>query len=100
MHVQCILSGMVRRKSRFQNRKGIPNKPKPEPLTLRDSIPIICTAADLLRILRISERKLRLMEAQGTFPIPRIDPPIDNIKRYRGVDVQRYLDGQDQHRVA
>ena len=54
-------------------------------------IPMVCTSADVCRILRLSQSQFFKLRAQGRFPIPEIQPPIGSHPRFRGVDVRRYI---------
>jgi len=64
------------------------------PHTLADQIPTVCTVADICRILQISQGTFYLQSRKGTFPIPRIDPPIDSRPRFFGEHVRQYLEGR------
>lgn len=57
------------------------------------TIPACCTAADVIRILQISERQFYQLRRDGTFPIPEIDPPLDARPRFSGELVARYIAG-------
>lgn len=68
------------------------------PHTLAEPIPTVCRVVDVLRILQISKSQFFALRAKGTFPIPEIEPAIDSSPRFRGADVQAYLDGHQRGR--
>ena len=57
-------------------------------------IPAVCTVEVLCRVLNMAQSQLYLLRKQGTFPIPDIQPAIDKRPRFRGADVQAYIDGR------
>lgn len=64
------------------------------PHTLAERIPTVCRIGDILRILQIGSTKFHELRRNGTFPIPEIEPALDSGPRFRGVDVQAWIDGR------
>ena len=56
-----------------------------------DSIPAVCTLADLCAIFNLSARSLREMRQRGTFPIPPI-PGLGTHVRFSGRVVRDFLE--------
>lgn len=66
---------------------------KPAPFTVADTIPKVCTVADVCRALNISQRRFYELRSAHTFPIPEIRPRLTRGPRFSGVDVQLYIEG-------
>lgn len=68
------------------------------PFTVDDPTPMVCTIADVCRILQIKESQFHALRRQGRFPIPEIEPRLDKRPRFRGIDVRRYVNGGETRR--
>jgi hypothetical protein len=66
----------------------------PKPLTLTDTIPMVCTSEDVCRALNISRSTFHRLRRTRKFPIPELDPRIDDRPRFAGQKVREYLDGK------
>ena len=62
-------------------------------LSVSDEIPKVCTVNDVCRALNISRTQLYTLMRTKRFPIPEILPRLGRGPRFRGVDVELYLDG-------
>lgn len=63
-----------------------------KPLAVGDPIPVMCKVRDVCRILQWSESRFYELLADQRIPFPEVKPRIGT-PRFRGVDVQRYIDG-------
>ncbi len=63
------------------------------PLAASDRIPMLCTVADLGRVLQVSRRRVYQLLADQKFPFAEVQPRVTGGPRFRGVDVQLYLEG-------
>lgn len=59
-------------------------------------IPMVCTIADVCRILQLSPSQYYRLRADNKFPIPEIQPRIGGRARFRGTDVRRYIFGESR----
>lgn len=73
---------------------------KVDPASTTDSIPRTCTVEDVCRHLNISRRRFYELMRDQRFPIPEILPRLGRGPRFRGVDVELYLEGHFATKVA
>ncbi len=66
---------------------------KAAPLTVDQAIPKTCTIADVCRILQVSRPRFYQWMHEQRIPFSEIRPRIGS-PRYRGSDVQAWLDGE------
>jgi predicted DNA-binding transcriptional regulator AlpA len=66
---------------------------KPAPMLSSERVPKVCTVSDVCRALNISERRFYELRAEKTFPIPEILPRLTRGPRFRGTDVELYIEG-------
>lgn len=66
---------------------------KTPPMLTDESIPKTCTVAQVCRVLQLSPRRFYELRASGQIPFCEIKPRIGQ-PRYRGEDLQRWLDGE------
>jgi hypothetical protein len=61
-------------------------------LTLDESIPHVCTVADLCRIFQVTRRTLYTWLKESALPFSEIKPRVGH-PRWSGADVRLYLEG-------
>jgi hypothetical protein len=67
---------------------------KPEPaFSLAEMIPHVCTITDVCRLLRMSRTTFYRLQATNGLPFGEILPRIHGGARFRGVDVQLWIEG-------
>lgn len=59
------------------------------------TIPDVCLADDVCRLLKISRSTLARLRAANKFPIAELER-LDKHARWSGEDVRRYMDGQQR----
>ena len=64
-----------------------------------EPIPMVCTIADICRLLHVSHAQFFALRKAGRFPIPEIEPRLDRRPRFSGDAVRQYIDGA-RERVA
>ena len=72
---------------------------KASPLTVHESLPMVCTIDVVCRALDISRAQFFALRKAGKFPIPELLPKIDHRPRFSGAAIQAYLE-QSQRRTA